>query len=125
MEKDPRKNSKKKLVATTRAKRIFFPAFILAALSAIPYFYGSHPWLWIINIQLLPFLLLFVNMVLQPFEEAIQMGYWKEAHNKVLDYQPKVIGITGSYGKTSIKHILGHILKTQAPTLITPGRPVP
>lgn len=121
MEKDPRKNSKKKLVATTRAKRIFFPAFILAAASAIPYFYFSNPLLWIINIQLLPFLIIFVNAALKPFEDAIQMGYWKEAHNKVLDYQPKVIGITGSFGKTSIKHILGHILKTQAPTLMTPG----
>lgn len=121
LEIDPRKNSKKKLVATTRAKRIFIPAFIIAVVSAIPHLYGSYPWLWIINIQLLPFMLILVNMVLKPFEEVIQMGYWKEARNKVLDYQPKVIGITGSYGKTSIKHILGHILKTQAPTLITPG----
>lgn len=121
VEKDPRKNSKKKLVATTRAKRIFIPAFIIAVLSAIPYMYFSAPFLWIINVQLLPYILILVNLCLQPFEDAIQLGYWKEAHNKVLDYQPKVIGITGSYGKTSIKHILGHILKTQAQTLITPG----
>lgn len=121
VEKDPRKNSKKKLVATTRAKRIFIPAFIIAVLSAIPYMYFSAPFLWIINVQLLPFILILVNLCLKPFEDAIQLGYWKEAHNKVLDYQPKVIGITGSYGKTSIKHILGHILKTQAQTLITPG----
>jgi len=121
LEKDPRKDSKKKLVATTRAKRIFIPAYIIAIASAIPFAFFSHPWLWIISVQLLPFLLILVNMVLQPFEDALQLKYWKEAHNKVLDYQPKVIGITGSYGKTSIKHILGHILKTQAPTLITPG----
>ncbi len=120
-EKDPRKNSKKKLVATSRAKRIFFPAFIMAILSAIPYFYYAHPMLWIINIQILPFLLILVNLALQPFEKSVQMGFWREAHNKVLDYQPKIIGITGSFGKTSVKHILGHILKTQAPTLMTPG----
>jgi len=118
---DPRKNSKKKLVSTTRAKRIFFPAFILAVVSVIPYVLGANPLLWIINVKLLPFMLIVVNFCLQPFEDAVQAGYWKEAHEKVLDYQPKVIGITGSYGKTSIKHILGHILKTQAPTLITPG----
>jgi len=121
VEKDPRKNSKKKLVATTRAKRIFFPAFLLAIFSAVPFFLGGHPFFWIFNVQILPFILIFVNIVLQPFEDAVQAGYWKEAHEKILDYQPKVIGITGSYGKTSIKHILGHILKTQAPTLITPG----
>ncbi|MFK7839310.1 MAG: Mur ligase family protein [Bdellovibrionales bacterium] len=121
VEIDPRKSSKKKLVSTARAKRIFVPAFIIAVLSAVPYFFGGHPFLWVVNIQLLPFLLILVNVCLQPFEEMIQKGFWDEAHNKVLDYQPKVIGITGSYGKTSIKHILGHILKTQAPTLITPG----
>ena len=121
LEKDPRKDSKKKLVATSRAKRIFLPTFIVAVLLAIPHFFISVPILWILNVQALPFLLIIVNILLQPFEDAVQMKYWKEAHNKVLDYQPKVIGITGSYGKTSIKHILGHILKTQAPTLITPG----
>jgi len=121
IEKDPRKNSKKKLVATSRAKRIFIPAFLLTILLTIPHLYNANPLLWIINVQILPFTLIFVNLLLKPFEDSIQMGYWKEAHNKVLDYQPKVIGITGSYGKTSIKHILGHILKTQAPTLITPG----
>ena len=121
LEKDPRKDSKKKLVATARAKRIFFPAFVLAAIIGVPCFYFMHPFLWIINIQLLPFLIVFVNGALQPFEDAIQMSYWKEAHNKVQDYNPKVIAITGSFGKTSIKHILGHILKTQAATLMTPG----
>ena len=32
-----------------------------------------------------------------------------------------MIAITGSYGKTSVKHILGHVLETAAPSLITPG----
>jgi len=32
-----------------------------------------------------------------------------------------VVGVTGSFGKTSVKHILGHVLGTQAPTLVTPG----
>ena len=31
------------------------------------------------------------------------------------------IGITGSYGKTSVKHILGAILSVKYPTLITPA----
>ena len=31
------------------------------------------------------------------------------------------IGITGSYGKTSVKHILGAILSEKYPTLITPA----
>lgn len=122
-EKDPRKDSKKKLVATARAKRIFFPAYGLSVLAATWCFLPiiPMPWIWIVNIHLIPFMILLVNLLLSPFEELNQKKFWTEAHNKVLDYQPKVIAITGSYGKTSVKHILGHILKNQAPTLITPG----
>lgn len=124
LEKDPRKNSKKKLVMTNRAKRIFIPAYFLMVASAAWVFLPMYPpqhYLWIACIQFIPFWIIVVNMVLGPFEEMNQKKFWNEAHYKVQDYQPKVIGITGSFGKTSVKHILGHILKTQAPTLITPG----
>lgn len=122
-EKDPRKDSKKKLVATARAKRIFFPAYIITVLAATWCFLPMMPmpWIWIVNIHLIPLVIMFVNLMLSPFEEMNQKKYWNEAHNKVMDIQPTIIGITGSFGKTSVKHILGHILKSQAPTLITPG----
>ena len=67
------------------------------------------------------FSLLIINSLLQPFEAIIQQGYWNDAKVKMNQFQPTVIAITGSFGKTSVKHILGHILKTQASTLITPG----
>jgi UDP-N-acetylmuramoyl-tripeptide--D-alanyl-D-alanine ligase len=51
----------------------------------------------------------------------VQRRYWAEAHDKLGRLRPTVIGITGSYGKTSVKHILGHILESAGPTLITPG----
>jgi UDP-N-acetylmuramoyl-tripeptide--D-alanyl-D-alanine ligase len=122
LEKDPRKDSKKKLVLTERVKRIFFPACGLAAISGlwcflVPQFSG----IWILNVQLIPFWLFGVNAMMQPYEDFIQQRFWREANNKILDYQPTIIGITGSYGKTSVKHILGHILKVNAPTLVTPG----
>lgn len=121
-EKDPRKNSKKALVMTQRVKRIFFPAYIIAIILALPmYFASSQPWVWIVLIQLLPFLLIAINVALKPHEKSIQAQFWQEAHNKVQALRPKVIAITGSYGKTSIKHILGHILKMHDSTLITPG----
>jgi UDP-N-acetylmuramoyl-tripeptide--D-alanyl-D-alanine ligase len=59
--------------------------------------------------------------LLAPFEARVQRRYWDEAHEKLQRLDPVVIGITGSYGKTSVKHILGHVLETAAPTLITPG----
>ncbi len=120
-EDDPRKKSKKKLVMTSRVKRTFIPAYILTVLLSLWCFLTINPWLWILTIQAIPFTLLLVNGALKPFESTIQKSYWNEAKAKLDELQPKVIAITGSFGKTSVKHILGHILKTQAPTLMTPG----
>ncbi|MAF98920.1 MAG: Mur ligase [Micavibrio sp.] len=121
-EKDPRKKSKKKLVMTERVKRIYAPAVLVSALSGLWCFLlpQAYP-LWIINIQLIPFWIMAVNGALAPHEARVQQKFWQEAHDKLVDYRPYVIGITGSFGKTSVKHILGHILKMHGSTLITPG----
>ncbi|MBG78631.1 MAG: Mur ligase [Alphaproteobacteria bacterium] len=126
LEKDPRKSQKKKLVETDRAKRVFFPTLgVMAVLSAwcfvFEFPYNTVAWPWIIAIQLIPFVLIWVNAALAPFESVIQKVYWNEARQKMHDLSPIVIGVTGSFGKTSVKHILGHILNTQGPTLVTPG----
>lgn len=57
-----------------------------------------------------------------PLEKAISECYFRDARRKLLS-NPKLvrIGITGSYGKTSVKHILGTILSEKYPTLITPA----
>lgn len=126
IESDPRKSLKKKLVATTRARRIFFPALIVTLLMGgwvffVPDAWASLPWPWIIVVQLIPFNLMVVNAFLQPIENNIQQKYWNEAQYKINALRPTIIGVTGSFGKTSVKHILGHILKNHAPTLMTPG----
>ena len=120
-ERDPRKNSKKKLVSTARVKRIFWPSILVITALGLPGIYFQHPWAWIIIVQLILPSILFINLMLSPIELTIQKKFWNEASNKMNQLQPTVIAITGSFGKTSVKHILGHILKMQAPTLITPG----
>lgn len=121
-EKDPRKGSKKNLNITERVKRILLPAFGLIAISGLWVFFApTFFWLWIVTLQLIPLWIVLSNTLLHPFEMRTQKKFWVEAHNKLLDYKPTVIGITGSFGKTSVKHILGHILKMHAPTLVTPG----
>lgn len=121
LEKDPRKASKKKLVMTSRAMRIYVLALAFVILDGLWWFILPLPWLWILSVQVIPFAIVVANLALQPWEKFVQKKYWNEAHKKLLNLDPKVIGITGSFGKTSVKHILGHILKMQAPTLITPG----
>jgi UDP-N-acetylmuramoyl-tripeptide--D-alanyl-D-alanine ligase len=51
----------------------------------------------------------------------VQRRYWREARAALERVNPTVVAVTGSYGKTSVKHILGHVLETAGPTLITPG----
>jgi UDP-N-acetylmuramoyl-tripeptide--D-alanyl-D-alanine ligase len=122
MEKDPRVTSKKRLVLTGRAKRIYWLAFLCVALAGfLCMVAGAALLLWLILVQSLPFSLAFANLVLTPYEKSIQKRFWNEAHQRLRSLRPAVVAITGSYGKTSTKHLLGHILEMQAPTLITPG----
>ena len=121
LEADPRKKSKKKLAMTARAKRIYTIAFAFAFIPGVFVFFIHLPWIWIVLVQFIPLALTLANASLKPYEEAAQNKFWNEAHDKLNNLKPIVIGITGSYGKTSVKHILGHILSNIAPTLITPG----
>ncbi|MBL4639287.1 MAG: UDP-N-acetylmuramoyl-tripeptide--D-alanyl-D-alanine ligase [Kordiimonadaceae bacterium] len=71
--------------------------------------------------QGLPFLLVGATKILEPVEENIKSGFRNEAIEKFNRLKPKVIAITGSFGKTSTKHILSHVLGAAAPSLATPG----
>jgi UDP-N-acetylmuramoyl-tripeptide--D-alanyl-D-alanine ligase len=117
-EADPRQTGKKKLVLTSRAKRILGAAFGIAVIGAA--FLGPV-WGWIGAVQVLPLLLIASNFLWTPFESFVQRKYWAEAHNRLLAVAPAVIGVTGSFGKTSVKHLLGHVLQTHARTYFTPG----
>lgn len=122
MEPDPRLTGKKKLALTARASRIAWTAFgITSALALLAAALGLHIILWVVIVQLIPFILAFSNWTLAPYEQKIQQAFFDEAHRKLLDLKAFTIGITGSFGKTSTKHILGHVLSQFAPTLVTPG----
>ncbi len=60
--------------------------------------------------------------LLSPVERRINRRYYDEAAS-ILASMPglKVVGITGSYGKTSTKHYLYRILSEHYETLMTPG----
>ena len=107
---------------TARATRIYWIALALLALAAVAaaQFKGQIVF-WIAPVQLVPLALVAANLLLAPFEAKTQRRYWDEAQEILRRHAPMVIAITGSYGKTSVKHILGHVLETAGPTLITPG----
>lgn len=67
------------------------------------------------------FLIPLTNFILIPFEKNIQIKYIKQAKNKILKYNPKVIGITGSFGKTTFKEYLYALLKNKYKVLKSTG----
>jgi UDP-N-acetylmuramoyl-tripeptide--D-alanyl-D-alanine ligase len=120
---------KKPLVFTNRAKRIYF---VTLAISLI--IIGLLAWLFSNNLLLAlaissfgMYLLSHITTmgalsVLAPVENNINKKYYNEA-KAILSSMPelKIIGITGSYGKTSTKHYLYRILMEHFDTLMTPG----
>jgi UDP-N-acetylmuramoyl-tripeptide--D-alanyl-D-alanine ligase len=122
MERDPRRLAKKRLVLTSRARRIYVLTLCLTlSLSIAVSILSWNVFGWILPVQAIPLMLVLANLMLSPYESRIQRRFWNEAHTKLLSLKPTIVCVTGSYGKTSVKHILGHILSSYAPTLITPG----
>ena len=71
---------------------------------------------------LAPLWVYLTTLVMLPVEKSVQNGY-KVAARKKLATRPELvkIGITGSYGKTSVKFIVAEILNQRYNVLATPG----
>ena len=69
-----------------------------------------------------PFLILLVNLMNRPIEQGIDRHYINDAA-RILHEMPdlKIIGVTGSYGKTSVKYFLSTLLSCRYNVLHTPG----
>jgi UDP-N-acetylmuramoyl-tripeptide--D-alanyl-D-alanine ligase len=65
-------------------------------------------------------LLVAANTVNAPLEARIRRGFLRRARARMEKVDPLVIAVAGSYGKTSTKHILAHLLERYGPTLATP-----
>lgn len=74
----------------------------------------------LINI-FLPVLIIISNYINMPIQIAKKNKYIKEAKN-ILNANPNliIIGVTGTYGKTSVKNYLAKILSSKYQVLITP-----
>lgn len=71
---------------------------------------------------LAPFAVLLAGFLMKPLENYYQNGFKKEASAKLKELpQLQVIGITGSYGKTSTKFMIRDLLQERFHVLATPG----
>lgn len=117
----------KKLVFTARIKRMFsFSTILLAVLGLLGIFLkGVLSVVFLVALVLLsvfPETLCFVSLfALKPVEKMVANHYINDA-KKILSSACgiKVIGITGSFGKTSTKYILSRILSEKYNVLHTP-----
>lgn len=122
---------KKPLVWTPRARRIYSLTAILAIAVIFGSFMLSGGELYgfevaaTVTLGVYCFSHLFIllsNWLLKPVESYINKGYYNDAA-RILASMPelKIIGITGSYGKTSTKHYLNRILSEHFDVMMTPG----
>jgi UDP-N-acetylmuramoyl-tripeptide--D-alanyl-D-alanine ligase len=122
----PERPAKKPLVMTARTRRLLAGAFALAALATGLAASTGSAWviaatLWACGVGSC-LLMLGASALLLPLEKQFHQAYFRDAQRIIRDHAGlKVIGITGSYGKTSTKTFLGAILAEHADTLITPG----
>ncbi len=121
---------KKRFVPTGRAKRILLLALVLLAVEAIAIarVAAGAPRGLVVTIAgaavlllTAPLLVPLANWMLTPVQRAINGRFLRAAQTRLAEVKPIVIGITGSYGKTSTKHFLQAILAQRYHTLMTPG----
>ena len=125
---------KKPLIRTQRVKRLLFSAGLLTliALSALQLWLSilapadsvftlvASATLGYACFLLAPLWLVAGNALTQPIEALIRRRYLKQAANVLQQINPKIIGITGSYGKTTTKSFLRDILSVRYQTYATP-----
>ncbi len=60
------------------------------------------------------------NLIMAPVEASIRQGFKRQARRRLDEVKPTVIGITGSYGKTSTKTYIAHLLNGKYHAFPTP-----
>lgn len=123
-----KEQTKLKLKITARVKRLFFTQALLYIIPIIIIFYNFDEFYltsyYIIiggMIYLCYFVTLITGTINTPIEKLLSLKFKLRAQRKLKSMSNlKVIGITGSYGKTSSKNILSDVLNVKYNALPTP-----
>ena len=129
---------KKPLVYTGRARRLLAVAVVLVAILfaagvqtvasfAQPHFQvpASYPLslailvMALVSVHAAPFMAMAANLCLAPVQGSINLMYRVRAGRKLKRLAPMVVGITGSYGKTSTKYFTEALLEPRFRVLKT------
>lgn len=126
--KELRTKYKKPVVFTQRATRLYITAWgivllITAIVGVITQFYVKDILVALLFCVALSWVIIMIaNILMYPIEQLINQKFYNEA-KKILAEMPhlRIIGVTGSYGKTSTKHYLYRILCEKYNVIMTPG----
>lgn len=131
--KRDRSKYKKKLVFTPRAIRLFITSnllFLYLLSDMLSRIFSSTQYATLLVIfvivaaqimhQLAFYFILLGILINHPIETVINKYYMRSARHVIRGSKAKIIGITGSYGKTSVKDILHTLLSVKYKTLKTP-----
>ena len=66
--------------------------------------------LFVVELYLIPLIIIICNFIILPIERFIKRKYIKKAKEKLKFINPLVFGITGSFGKTTVKYFLYQLL---------------
>lgn len=126
--------AKKPLAMTGRAWRILVTATLLSLFGVLIPSAVAHLWLGGAPADLIiwgaatvalfvwgPLLIPAADWVLAPVQRAVNARYVRRAKSKLASVAPVVVGVTGSYGKTSTKFTVGGLLGPPGEILVTPG----
>ena len=121
-----KRSSKKPLVYTPRVIRMFITETLIYAISAAVFCFflpiNYLPLYAAAALMVCPHVCLLANLINAPIESAIRSRFTKEAVSMLRAHPSlRVVGITGSYGKTSTKYYLSTILSEKFDVLMTPG----
>ncbi|MBZ0307413.1 MAG: UDP-N-acetylmuramoyl-tripeptide--D-alanyl-D-alanine ligase [Anaerolineae bacterium] len=131
---EPVKETKKQFNRTPRATRLLAAAFITATLFVVsavlfttrnmdadtPQELSTVAIVGFIGVLFSPLALIAGNQIMYPVEEAMRRRFREQARRKLQESGADVIGITGSFGKTTTKHMLAHLLGGHYKVLPTP-----
>ena len=110
-----------RLTVTNRLARLLIVTVLVYIILYFPFYFASLSFLWTAFPATAPFVLIFSELIVVPFEKKNNARYLRKAKKALAETQAIKIGITGSYGKTGVKSALEQLLSVQYRTLATPA----